>query len=82
MVAMCCGYQPNYVMYGIIITQYKLITGKAHKIFGLIYLSSSGSGPVVTQRKLFISPVYLYSLQVWIPLYLIKNTASHKADFE
>ena len=64
---------------GIIITQnltweshYKLISGKAYKILGLIF---SGNRPVETRKKLYISLVcaqILYCSQVWRP-YLIKN---------
>ena len=67
---------------GIIITQnltwenhYKLISGKAYNILGLIRRSFSGNGPVETRKKLHISLVrsqILYCSQVWRP-YLIKN---------
>ena len=67
---------------GIIITQnltwenhYKLISGKAYKILGLIRRSFSGNGPVETRKRLYISLVHsqiLYCSQVWRP-YLIKN---------
>ena len=67
---------------GIMITQnltweshYKLISGKAYKIVGLIRRSFSGNGPIETRKKLYISLVHsqiLYCSQVWRP-YLIKN---------
>ena len=67
---------------GIIITQnltwenhYKLMSGNAYKILGLIRRSFSGNGPVETRKRLYISLVrsqILYCSQVWRP-HLIKN---------
>jgi len=56
-------------------SHYKLISGKAYKIIGLICRSFSGSGLIMTRKKLYILLVLsqiIYCSQVWRP-YLIKN---------
>ena len=67
---------------GVLVTQdlswdshYKLISGKAYKMLGLIRRSFSVSCPILARRKLYISLVryqFLYCSQIWRPS-LIKH---------